>query len=502
MPIQRNYKPILWGLLLGLSLALRLPGLLESLWFDEVYRTFVVLREDGIKDLLLHDVHNPLYNALMYGWIRLFGDSEVSIRTPTLIAGYLLTYLIWSWTRPRLGERAAAIAAAWLLISPVPVWYSAEAKNSMFTVLTSAWVLTTHSDLLSAGTRASARRVGLCILACVLAVLTDFQTLLIIVPVWAGVGLESLRRRNELPDSPNSAAPRTQGIGTRLSIIIAATLAALLPLLILKTLNLSELPRDYPDLFHLKAMLWFLCLWMPIGTVLPNAPRNWWPLEVASTGIILLPLLALGLRRLWGIVSGRLVALSFVFPLALFLIVSALLHALGDKTRIYQDRNLIVLMAWYPVVLAAGIGSLPRPLIRDTAAALVLATAFIASVLIDTVLDDSWTVMAPNPDWRGAARIIDAAPGGGRALVLSRTAMLPMRYYSHNSDLVEFDKLAVPADEIAKALATRPQQEFYLISATWWAALKPADMPAIDAAFPLIERTKLRALVVERRRRP
>src|SRR3954468_15698820 len=71
MPTQPNprplFPPILWSLLLGLSLALRVPGLFESLWFDEVYRTFVVLRDDIMKDLLLHDVHNPLYNAFMYG---------------------------------------------------------------------------------------------------------------------------------------------------------------------------------------------------------------------------------------------------------------------------------------------------------------------------------------------------------------------------------------------------------------------------------------------------
>lgn len=495
MRSERNHQPILWGVLLGVSLALRLPGLFESLWYDEVFRTFVVLRQDGIKDLLLHDVHNPLYNALMYGWIRVLGDSEISIRTPSLLAGYLLTWLIWRWTRPRLGARAATIAAAWLLLAPVPVWYSTEAKNSIFTVLTSAWVLTAHSDLLAAGPRAMGRRLALCIVACVLAVLTDFQTLLIILPVWAGIGLEAWRRRAATPDS----TPVQPGLGARTALIIGATIAALLPLLALKAYNFSELPRDYPSLFHLKAMLWFLCLWMPIGTVLPNAPPGWWPLEVASTGVLLLPLLFFGLRRLWGIAAGRLVTLSFLFPLMFYLVASAVLHALGDKTRIYQDRNIIVLMAWYPVVLAAGIDSIRRNTSRNLCTALVLAGALVSSVLIDTVLDESWTVMTPNPDWRSAAKIIDAAPG--RALVLSRTALLPLRYYSHDSVLVEFDKLAVPADEIAKALADRPDQEFFLVSDPWWSGLKPSEMPAIDGRFPLIQQIRLRSLVLERRAR-
>jgi hypothetical protein len=500
MPFQRHIKPILWGLLLGLSLALRIPGLFESLWFDEVWRTFVVLREEGIKDLLFHDVHNPLYNALMYGWIRLFGDSEPSIRIPSLLAGYALTWLIYRWTRPRLGERAAAIAAAWLLLSPVPVWYSTEAKNSIFTVLTAAWVLTTHTDLLTATRDKLRSRVALCTAAAVLAILTDFQAFLIIIPVWAGIAIEAFSRRMRAPRPPEGSSPQDPELLRPLATIIAATLALLSPFLIYKSLHVSDLPRDYLDLFHLKALLWFLCLWMPIGTVLPNARPNWWPLEVASTGIILLPLLCLGLRRLWQTAAGRLVCLSFFFPLCFFLIASALLHALGDKTRIYQDRNIIVLMAWYPVVFAAGIDSIKRRLLRDVAWGVVLAGALIASILIDTVLDDRWTVMAPNPDWRTAARIIDDAPG--RALVISRTDLLALRYYSHDSELAEFDEGHSPAGEIARILSAHPQaDEFFLLTNPWWSRLKPEEMPAIDAAYPLVERIQLRALTVERRRR-
>jgi uncharacterized membrane protein len=490
--MPRPLKVTLVLALLAASLALRLPGLFESLWFDEVWRTFVILREEEIKDLLLHDVHNPLYNALMYAWVRVFGDSELSIRIPSLFAGYTLTWLIWRWTRSRLSARAAAFAAIWLLFSPVPIWYSTEAKNSIFTVLTSAWVLTTHSDLVAANRERLSRRAWLCVLACGLAVLTDFQTLLILIPVWLTVGVEAWRRRR----SPDDASPP---LWPKLTLIILSSVLLLSPLLIFKAANLTELPRDYPDLFHLKALLWFLCLWMPIGTVLPNAPPGWWPAEVAATGIVLLPLLFFGLRRLWPDPTTRLVTISFLFPLIFFLIASALLHALGDRTRIYQDRNIIVLMAWYPVVLAAGIDSLRARLLRDVAAGVVLTGALISSVLIDTVLADSWTVMTPNPDWRAAARLMDDAPG--RALVLSRTYLLPLRYYSRDVELVEFPRESIPADEVARILRTRPDQEFFLLSNPWWAGLTSDELHALDAAFPLIERTKLRSLIVERRRR-
>src|SRR5262249_55980570 len=153
--------------------------------------------------------------------------------------------------------------------------------------------------------------------------------------------------------------------------------------------------------------------------------------------------------------TTRLVTLSFLFPLAFFLIASALLHALGDHTRIYQDRNIIVLMAWYPVVLAAGVESLRKPPLPDVAAGRGLGGALIASILIDTVLADSWTVMAPNPDWRTAARLLDDAPG--KALVVSRAYLLPLRYYARDVELLEIPKDSAPADAIARVLAARPE---------------------------------------------
>jgi hypothetical protein len=247
---------------------------------------------------------------------------------------------------------------------------------------------------------------------------------------------------------------------------------------------------------------------MPIGTVLPNFPPGWWPLEVAITGILLLPLMYLGIRHLWRLPSGRMVTRAFVFPLLFYLIASTILHAIGDRVRIYQDRNIIVLMAWYPVVLAAGIDSITRARLRVAAASAVLGGALISSILICTVLADRWTVLAPNPDWREAAKLIDAAPG--KALVISRTAMLPMKYYSKDTELREFSRDAVPADAIAQILAesaaasppdSPSSDDFFLLSNPWWSGLKPEEMPAIDAAFPLIERTNLRSLVIERRRR-
>lgn len=122
------------GVLALVGVVLRVPRLTHTIWFDEAFRTFVVMKPDVIRSLLLHDVHNPLYNAFMYGWIRVFGDSEVSIRVPTLLAGSGMIVIVWWWLRERFGPLQAWWATAFLTLNPVHIWYSCEAKNNMFTV--------------------------------------------------------------------------------------------------------------------------------------------------------------------------------------------------------------------------------------------------------------------------------------------------------------------------------------------------------------------------------
>jgi 4-amino-4-deoxy-L-arabinose transferase-like glycosyltransferase len=118
------------SLLLALGLALRLPGLAESLWYDELWSTklllipvFRLLRTIG------GDVHPPFYTVFMRLWTAVFGDSEVSIRLPSLLLGLAsipLTYLIGVRVT---GKNAALTAALLITVSPVHIWYSQEARQ-------------------------------------------------------------------------------------------------------------------------------------------------------------------------------------------------------------------------------------------------------------------------------------------------------------------------------------------------------------------------------------
>jgi len=103
---------LLIGCITGAALLLRLPGFTESLWFDEIWSTRVIL--GGVAStvrMLSADLHPPVFNLLMFVWIRIFGDSEISVRLLPLICG-LATVVLTARLAIDYGWRSAAPVAA------------------------------------------------------------------------------------------------------------------------------------------------------------------------------------------------------------------------------------------------------------------------------------------------------------------------------------------------------------------------------------------------------
>jgi uncharacterized membrane protein len=67
-----------------------LPQINDSYWLDELY---TINNAKTLNDLFI-DVHPPIYTLFMHGWIRIFGDTEIWTRMPSLIAGGLAVFLI------------------------------------------------------------------------------------------------------------------------------------------------------------------------------------------------------------------------------------------------------------------------------------------------------------------------------------------------------------------------------------------------------------------------
>src|SRR4051812_22766119 len=79
---------LLLATILVVAFLVRLPGLNESVWFDELWATH--LKVGNLATLLQvakNDVHPPFYAVFMFFWDKVFGDSELSIRTPPMLFG-------------------------------------------------------------------------------------------------------------------------------------------------------------------------------------------------------------------------------------------------------------------------------------------------------------------------------------------------------------------------------------------------------------------------------
>lgn len=465
-PASRASRAFAWTALLLAAAVLRITPLTQSLWYDEVWRTRLVLSGARGLNVLLHDVHNPLYNAFMWVWIRLVGDSELAIRTPSLIAGLLAAFIVKQWGTRAISPRAGNLAAAWLLLSPVHVWYSAEAKNSMFILL---FGLLGAFTLDEAARRRTPAAVACAALALAAAVWTDFQTLLVLVP-FALATLRLLMRRPRVDCGHWPASREPSALRRAAPVLVAVGGAAVLaaPLLLYKSHQLDQLPRDYLRYFHAYRVLTMLVVFFPTGSAIRTSIVG----EATQTllGLVLLgPIFAAGIRQLWRGASGRAILLTVMLPLICMWFLSDILVWSGSRVRLYQERNLICVLPFLALLLGAGAAACPRPW-RRAAPAIILILAGVSSALIYTWRRHDTTVMSPAPDWRALASTVRAAaPADPPPLVFSRTPLLPLEYYLPAAEFLELPREGDAAETVRQVLATNAYRDVTLVvNPNWW----------------------------------
>ncbi|HSH69896.1 MAG TPA: glycosyltransferase family 39 protein [Deferrisomatales bacterium] len=505
-PVRRRWLLLLFVLA---TLALRTPGMLESLWYDEVFRTHLRLNPEHVADLLFHDVHNFLYNGVLFLWIQVFGDSEISIRLPSLLAGYLSVALFCGWLWTLRGRRVAVLTGAWLLLAPVHVWYSTEAKNNMFTVLMSVLLLVTLERLVTTGRHpwvwAAASAVAL-------ALFTDFATLPILAAALVCVG-GSLRR---------SFSWQTT---RRVALALGVGLSAALPLVLYKAGRAAELARPYLRRFDVTEAFLLLTNYFSTGNgVLPVNPyhperafaggRLWF---YGATGAVVLGLLAIGIYACFrpgatpgageGDRSGRpepwsgWLWLPLVVPLLITLAASTGVEHLWPDggRRIYQERNLLPTLYPFCAVVLFGVLSLRRRRVRRLLVAGLLGLAVLADGLVLTAYRDTWTVYKPNPDWRAVAHYLEAETAGGRPpVVLENAPSDPLSYYLTGVRRRPLRGSPLDSGSLTRLLQREGVGKVYVVSNHHWSPVASEQFSRIGPGFLAQEGFSTRGLTVYR----
>lgn len=122
----------------------------SSFWADELFTMQVVDHHQGLGEVfrrVLADVHPPLYDFLLYGWIELFGTGESMVRLLSAILAVLSIGVFVLGTRRRLSSTATAFACA--IATTSLFWYeqAQNARNYTLAMVISAALLATAIDV-------------------------------------------------------------------------------------------------------------------------------------------------------------------------------------------------------------------------------------------------------------------------------------------------------------------------------------------------------------------
>jgi mannosyltransferase len=109
---------------------LRFTKLGESYWYDEAVTVGLVRSSLGsmIHALPESESTPPLYYGIAWVWGRIFGTSEVALRSLSAFIGAAAIPLAAAAGKEFFSKPAGALAGALVAASPFLVWYAQEAR--------------------------------------------------------------------------------------------------------------------------------------------------------------------------------------------------------------------------------------------------------------------------------------------------------------------------------------------------------------------------------------
>lgn len=174
-PANIDWRLPFWMLLaLGMLAATFRIATPYSYWLDELYSVNASnLAPDALYRWILADVHPPLYQAVLWGWMHLFGAGEVATRSLSWAFAVCAAAAFFLYTR-RHGPLFSLTGVAILATNPLFAYYANETR---------AYAMTLFLAVVVAGefllVQARAERLPLLLAACLLLALTHYFGLIL-----------------------------------------------------------------------------------------------------------------------------------------------------------------------------------------------------------------------------------------------------------------------------------------------------------------------------------
>ncbi|MGD0057853.1 MAG: glycosyltransferase family 39 protein [Verrucomicrobiia bacterium] len=129
LKIDNQRSVALLSIVLLAALGLRLFHLQERvLWFDEA-NSLLIARAGPVEiiDAVRDDTHSPFYYLILHYW-QFVAGGETGARLMSVLAGVATVAVVYSMGCTLAGRGAGLLAAAFLAVCPLHVWYSQEIR--------------------------------------------------------------------------------------------------------------------------------------------------------------------------------------------------------------------------------------------------------------------------------------------------------------------------------------------------------------------------------------
>ena len=168
-PVEK-FSGLLIACALCYSVALILTINGASLWTDEAFSAWMASHKDihsfwaSLFAGDSSDLQMGLYYLYLFGWVRLFGMSEVALRTANIPF-----ILLFAWALIWASQRIFHSRAAWLSVGMLPfIWrYASEARPYMAILALSTAATASLFGFLHAESHAAAKRFPWVVLTCI-----------------------------------------------------------------------------------------------------------------------------------------------------------------------------------------------------------------------------------------------------------------------------------------------------------------------------------------------
>ena len=113
-----------------IALIIRIPFLFNSFWYDETFTSAIATLEfNELHHVIITDVHPPLHYLISWLVVRVFGNSDVLLRLPSLLFGLLSLVVLYRIAIITSDKRTAQLTVLIMALIPAHVYYSTEARG-------------------------------------------------------------------------------------------------------------------------------------------------------------------------------------------------------------------------------------------------------------------------------------------------------------------------------------------------------------------------------------